>query len=56
MWDAHESNDFDLSESLERLLARGFELPIHLAALGVNGSVVAGRFRGDGAAKTPAAR
>jgi len=33
-----------LGAILSQLLARGFETPIHLAALGVNGSVIACRY------------
>jgi len=34
----------DSDASIRQLLKAGFELPIHFAAVGVNGSVVAGSF------------
>jgi hypothetical protein len=35
---------YDSGKSIEHLLASGFELPIHFAAVGTNGAVVAGTF------------
>jgi len=36
---------YDSGLSIQELLDRGFELPIHFAAVGSNGSVVAGTYR-----------
>ena len=40
---------YDSTASIQQLLDRGFELPIHFAAVGTNGSVVAGTFSHSGA-------
>ena len=41
---------YDSGASVQQLLDRGFEMPIHFAAVGTNGSVVVGshRFSPDG--------
>jgi hypothetical protein len=39
-----ESPIYDSKASVQQLLHRGFEMPIHFAAVGANGSVVAGTF------------
>jgi hypothetical protein len=39
-----ESIIYDSAASVEQLLHKGFEMPIHFAAVGTNGSVVAGTF------------
>ena len=39
-----DSLAYDSTASVRRLLDSGFELPIHFAAVGTNGSVVAGTF------------
>jgi hypothetical protein len=39
-----ESVIYDSAASVQQLLDRGFEIPIHFAALGTNGSVFAGTF------------
>jgi hypothetical protein len=36
---------YDSGASIKQLLDRGFEMPIHFAAVGTNGSVVAGTYR-----------
>jgi hypothetical protein len=36
---------YDSGLSVQELLDRGFELPIHFAAIGANGSVVAGTYQ-----------
>jgi hypothetical protein len=36
---------YDSGQSIKELLASGFELPIHFAAVGTNGAVVAGTYR-----------
>jgi hypothetical protein len=47
-----ESIVYDSAASVRQLLQRGFEMPIHFAAVGTDGSVLAGTFRfarsGDG--------
>ena len=40
-----ESLIYDSGASVQELLDRGFEMPIHFAAVGTNGSVVAGTFQ-----------
>jgi hypothetical protein len=40
-----ESLIYDSGASVQELLAKGFEMPIHFAAVGTNGAVVAGTFR-----------
>ncbi len=40
-----ESLIYDSGASVQQLLDTGFEMPIHFAAVGTNGSVVAGTFR-----------
>jgi hypothetical protein len=40
-----ESIIYDSTAAVRQLLHRGFEMPIHFAAMGTNGSVVAGTFR-----------
>jgi hypothetical protein len=40
-----ESIIYDSAASVRQLLRKGFEMPIHFAAVGANGSVVAGTFR-----------
>jgi hypothetical protein len=40
-----ESIIYDSAASVRQLLRKGFEMPIHFAAVGTNGSVVAGTFR-----------
>jgi hypothetical protein len=35
---------YDSSDSIRKLLESGFEMPIHFAAVGINGSVVAGTY------------
>jgi hypothetical protein len=40
-----ESLIYDSSASVQQLLDGGFEMPIHFAAVGTNGSVVAGTYR-----------
>ena len=39
---------YDSRDSIQQLLNHGFELPIHFAALGTNGSVVAGTYSSSG--------
>jgi hypothetical protein len=39
-----ESVIYDSEASVQQLLHRGFQMPIHFAAVGTNGSVVAGTF------------
>lgn len=36
---------YDSRDSIQQLLDHGFEMPIHFAAVGTNGSVVAGTYR-----------
>jgi hypothetical protein len=36
---------YDSSDSIQQLIEHGFKLPIHFAAVGTNGSVVAGTYR-----------
>ena len=36
---------YDSGASVQELLARGFEMPIHFAAVGTNGAVAAGTFQ-----------
>jgi hypothetical protein len=36
---------YNSESSIQQLLDRGFEMPIHFAAVGVNGCVVAGTYR-----------
>ena len=36
---------YDSTDSIQQLLDQGFEMPIHFAAVGTNGSVVAGTYR-----------
>lgn len=36
---------YDSRDSIQQLLNKGFEMPIHFAAVGTNGSVVAGTYR-----------
>lgn len=36
---------YNSGASIKQLLDRGFEMPIHFAAVGTNGSVVAGTYR-----------
>jgi len=40
-----ESLIYDSGPSVQQLLDTGFEMPIHFAAMGTNGSVVAGTFQ-----------
>ena len=40
-----ESLIYDSRASVQQLLDGGFEMPIHFAAVGTNGSVVAGTYR-----------
>jgi hypothetical protein len=40
-----ESIIYDSAASVRQLLRKGFEMPIHFAAVGTNGSVLAGTFR-----------
>jgi len=40
-----ESLIYDSNASLRQLLDTGFQMPIHFAAVGTNGSVVAGTYR-----------
>jgi hypothetical protein len=40
-----ESVVYDSGASIRQLLDAGFEMPIHFAAVGANGSVVAGTYR-----------
>jgi hypothetical protein len=40
-----ESIIYDSTASIQQLLDKGFEMPIHFAAVGTNGSVIAGTFR-----------
>lgn len=40
-----ESLIYDSGASVQELLAKGFEMPIHFAAVGANGAVFAGTFR-----------
>jgi len=35
---------YDSRDSIQQLLDQGFEMPIHFAAVGTNGSVVAGTY------------
>ena len=35
---------YDSGDSIQQLLERGFEMPIHFAAVGTNGLVVAGTY------------
>ena len=39
-----ESLIYDSGASVQQLLDRGFEMPIHFAAVGTNGSILAGTF------------
>jgi hypothetical protein len=39
-----ESIIYDSTASVRQLLRKGFEMPIHFAAVGTNGTVVAGTF------------
>ena len=39
---------YDSRDSIQQLLDHGFEMPIHFAAIGTNGSVVAGTYRQSG--------
>jgi len=45
-----ESVIHDSTASIEQLLARGFEMPIHFVAMGANGAIFAGSidFSGNG--------
>jgi hypothetical protein len=36
---------YDSSDSIRQLLESGFEMPIHFAAVGTNGAVLAGTYR-----------
>jgi hypothetical protein len=40
-----ESLIYDSGASIQKLLDRGFEMPIHFAAMGTDGSLVAGTFQ-----------
>jgi hypothetical protein len=40
-----QSTIYDSSDSIRQLLESGFEMPIHFAAVGINGAVVAGTYR-----------
>jgi hypothetical protein len=39
---------YDSRDSIQQLLDHGFEMPIHFAAVGTNGSVVAGTYSPSG--------
>ena len=36
---------YDADASVQQLLDRGFQMPIHFAAVGTNGSLIAGTYR-----------
>ena len=36
---------YDSEDSVQQLIDQGFEMPIHFAAIGINGSVVTGTYR-----------
>ena len=36
---------YDSTDSIQQLIEHGFEMPIHFAAVGTNGSVVTGTYR-----------
>src|SRR5262245_8837637 len=40
-----DSMIYNSAESIQKLLDGGFEMPIHFAAVGTNGAVVAGTYR-----------
>jgi hypothetical protein len=40
-----QSTIYDSTDSIRQLLNSGFEMPIHFAAVGTNGAVVAGTYR-----------